>query len=97
MEIDEHLKYTLYVSPTLNSSYTILIYFPFAACNSTLAHARVNPWSRAARRTTSCEQDVKERGKDCQHVEAGDFLCNAAFMMSEGRCIASFAVRKDGI
>jgi hypothetical protein len=61
MEIDEHLKYTLYVtaihsSPEMRLSLTFI-----SACNSTHAPEPANPWSRAGRPTTSC---------NCRHKAA---------------------------
>lgn len=62
MEIDEHLKYTLYVLLHIaNLQNCVLTHSP--ACNSTLAHAPVSPWSRAARQTTSCERRGSRRSR----------------------------------
>jgi hypothetical protein len=51
MEIDEHLKYTLYVIPAAN--HWTLTDRP--AYNSTPVPARANPWSRDAHPIISCD------------------------------------------
>lgn len=55
MEIDEHLKYTLYVVPYLlpQNLHVMLIRMP--AYNSTPAHEPANRWYRAEHPTTSCK------------------------------------------
>ena len=52
MEIDEHLKYTLYVSAAFRSTRTSLM--RSLAYNSTPAREPANPWSLAEHQTTSC-------------------------------------------
>ena len=56
MEIDEHLKYTLYVTAIHLLQTMQLSLIPIPACNSTLAPEPANPWSRAGRPTTSCNR-----------------------------------------
>ena len=55
MEIDEHLKYTLYVltHPTLPLHPAKPV---FPASNSTPAHEQASPWSPAEHPITSCER-----------------------------------------
>jgi hypothetical protein len=55
MEIDEHLKYTLYVIPPnfhfMDKSLTY-----FLACNSIHARVRVSQWCQGGRLTTFCNK-----------------------------------------
>lgn len=64
MEIDEHLKYTLYVDKDtflLTCSTLLTFSSPTPAYNSTRAHALANPWSPAAPPTTSSRRPKKEK------------------------------------
>lgn len=86
MEIDEHLKYTLYVSPTQQDVEILLLTRRLPACNSTRAHAPVNPWFRAVRRTTSCEMaarkaKVRESERVAPALGDGRNLCMRCFIM----------------
>jgi len=57
MEIDEHLKYTLYVRCPLSNS---VVANPLLACNSTLAQELENPWCLGGPQITSCETHTSE-------------------------------------
>jgi hypothetical protein len=66
MEIDEHLKYTLYVAAALLRAFSTDM---IVASSSIPARALANQWFRAGLRTTSCKQgqqlskeDIIERG-----------------------------------
>lgn len=70
MEIDEHLKYTLYVFTFISWPLMELPLTPNPACNSTPAPEPASPWSPAEHPTTSCNlrrtrktQPGKERDK----------------------------------
>ena len=58
MEIDEHLKYTLYVHSCLRAFYPTLL-TPLPASNLTHAPERANRWSHAERRITSCKRQTR--------------------------------------
>ena len=62
MEIDEHLKYTLYVSPLPSTPRMQQLTLVLTACNSTLAPAQASPWSPAAHPTTSCKSSAALQG-----------------------------------
>lgn len=64
MEIDEHLKYTLYVYCEERKKEELRIpNFALPASNSTHAPAQANPWSPAGRRTISFKEEEREKEK----------------------------------
>jgi hypothetical protein len=69
MEIDEHLKYTLYVSASLLYAFSTNV---IVASSSILARALVNQWFRAGLRTTSCRQSQQLSKKDI--IERGNSI-----------------------
>ena len=69
MEIDEHLKYTLYVVTFLLYAFSTNV---SVASSSIPARALANQWFRAGLRTTSCRQSQQLSKKDI--IERGNSI-----------------------